>query len=65
MKISARLFVTRGKPGSNQGKLLFSSYRAAQRISSGISQRQEKNNLTPLILYHYFKAQKNSGPHGQ
>lgn len=61
MKISARLFVTT-KPGSNKGKLLFSSYRAAQRISSGISEWQEKSNLTPLILYHYFKAQKTSGP---
>lgn len=38
-------------------KLLFSSYRA-----SGISERQGKNNLTPLTLYKYFKAQINSGP---
>lgn len=57
-KIPARLFVTKAKPGSNQGKPLFSGYRAAGRISEW----QEKNNLTLLILHSSFKAQKPRGP---
>lgn len=61
-KFASRLSITRAKPGSNKRKLLFSSYQAPLPISSCISEWQEKKNLTPLILYHYFKAQRNSGP---